>query len=100
MAVVELRHTAALLRALGGGDDGGGGGGGGDGARGVAARCERLAKEVDAGIAAHGVVERPELGGKVYAYEVDGCTAARPDAFAPAAAECALCPAAALAMPT
>ena len=39
---------------------------------GAAARCERLAEEVDAGIVAHGTVERPELGGKVYAYEVDG----------------------------
>ena len=78
MAVVELRHTAALLRALGGGDGGDRGGGGGDAARGaVAARCERLADEVDAGIKAHGIVEQPGGvggggGGKVYAYEVDG----------------------------
>ena len=132
MAVVELRHTAALLRTLatlsgGGSSDGDGKGkvtradgnveisrfseaadrqvgrgarwsadraqawelqdgeltrsislqeaaqiAGSVGLPGAAARCERLAEEVDAGIVAHGTVERPELGGKVYAYEVDG----------------------------
>ena len=30
------------------------------------------AARIKAGIAAHGIVHRPELGGDVYAYEVDG----------------------------
>ena len=63
MAVVELRGTARLLRALMRKDS--------EHAA-LAARCERLAGEIAAAIAAHGVVARAELGGTVYAYEVDG----------------------------
>jgi len=66
MAVVELRHTATLLRALPHG--------GALRARSVALalRCDALGASIALGIAAHGVVDRPELGGRVFAYEVDG----------------------------
>jgi meiotically up-regulated gene 157 (Mug157) protein len=62
MAVVELRHTARLARKLGASAE----------RAELAQRCETLAGEIDEGIRKHGVVQRPELGGTVYAYEVDG----------------------------
>lgn len=66
MAVVELNHTARMLRALP------------DGslpaplAVWLAARCEAIAASITRGIAQFGVVDRPDLGGSVYAYEADG----------------------------
>ena len=38
----------------------------------LAARCDDLASEIDRGIQKFGVVDRNEMGGRVYAYEVDG----------------------------
>ena len=61
MAVVELQHTAALLRALNASLG-----------EGVAARCERIATDISNGITRYGIIDRPDLGGRVYAYEVDG----------------------------
>ena len=89
MAVVELRHTATLLRTLEqrGRWSGLGSGHGAHGRRAMserllqatppgplamATRCDNLASEIDAGIKRYGIVNRPALGGDVYAYEVDG----------------------------
>lgn len=58
MAVVAMRRAAALLRE--GWDD-----------ENSAARAEKLASEIDAGIKKYGVIETEEFG-KIYAYEVDG----------------------------
>lgn len=85
MAVVELRRIAALLRKLGrmsnipravkdeaerfdeARDDGFVAH-----ADELARRCDSTAARISAGIARYGVIRRPELGGDVYAYEVDG----------------------------
>ena len=61
MAVVELRHTATVLREDGGAESAE-----------LAARCDVLTAQIDDGIRRHGIVDRPELGGRVLAYEVDG----------------------------
>ena len=48
MAVVELQHTAALLRALNASLG-----------EGVAARCERIATDISNGITRYGIIDRP-----------------------------------------
>ena len=65
MAAVELKHTATLLRALPPLH-------GHDTVTALATRCDKLANEISKGIQQYGLVNRPELGGTVYAYEVDG----------------------------
>lgn len=72
MAVVELTHTAALLRGLAPMTATSRRWRDANGTEALARRCDALASRIRAGIAAHGVVHRPELGGDVYAYEVDG----------------------------
>ena len=72
MAVVELTHIAALLRALAPLKPASWSGRATNGTEALARRCDVLAARIRRGIAAHGVVHRPELGGSVYAYEVDG----------------------------
>ena len=83
MAVVELRKTADLIIGLAGwrgrnASEAAAGGRGGAVAASladqlsVAKRCEKLAAQIVAGIERYGVVDRPDLGGGVYAYEVDG----------------------------
>lgn len=67
MVVVELQQTASVLRALSlvgepGFED----------AKGLAVRCDSLASQIEAGIRKFGIVDRADLGGEVYAYEVDG----------------------------
>ena len=69
MAVVELRGTATLLRAL---EHVLGPWSPRESTLTLATRCEVLAASIADGIATFGIVERPELGGRVYAYEVDG----------------------------
>ena len=94
MAVVELRATATLLRALASrrrserdarrrGDADADRGERETQERGLAIECEAIAREVEAGIATHGVVRRADFrpegtfGGSVYAYEVDGMGGAK-----------------------
>lgn len=63
MAVVELRHAAALLQdAVFAGNTR---------AAALATQCLKLATQVDQGIQQHGVVPGPD-GGAIFAYEVDG----------------------------
>ena len=59
MAVVELKHTARLVRDTWVGQGGA-----------LAKRCEDLAAEVDTAIRSFGIVRRMEPKGEVYAYEV------------------------------
>ena len=68
MAVVELRGTATLLRALEA--EGRWDNATQASAEALAQRCDTFADEIDAGIAKHGIV--PTADGDVYAYEVDG----------------------------
>ncbi|KJE97157.1 twin-arginine translocation pathway signal [Capsaspora owczarzaki ATCC 30864] len=57
MAVVELRHVAEILSALG--------------QSALASQASALATSVDAAIRAYGVVQHP-VAGQIFAYEVDG----------------------------
>ena len=79
MATVELRHTAALLRALPTSTPDAAASAGGRAAAGgrqaavsLAAQCDALAEEVERAIATYGTLPRADAGGAVYAYEVDG----------------------------
>jgi len=67
MAVVELRRTAKLIFTLGQAP-----GWRGENEDKLAQRCNALADAIDEGITKFGTVTRAELGGAVYAYEVDG----------------------------
>lgn len=57
-AVVTLGYTAEIMREIYKDEE-------------VAARAEKLASEIRAGIEKYGVVEHPKFG-KMYAYETDG----------------------------
>jgi len=58
-AVVGLRQLAEILDAI-------------KDASGLSATCSSLASEVEDAVFAHGIVDSPQGGGKLYAYECDG----------------------------
>jgi meiotically up-regulated gene 157 (Mug157) protein len=58
-AVVSLRQLAEMLEAVGDEND-------------LAKTCRLLSQEVEEAVFAHGVIDNPKGGGKLYVYECDG----------------------------